>query len=529
MTAPTAAPPQTLPWSLTDPRSPAYRCRAYEAQAKRWKMCRDLRAGTDAMRAEETRYLAKNALERPDEYQERLGEAEFFNGFDRTTHGFAGMVFRRPPTLAKEADPALLEDWENINGSGTAGDVFARQVFEDALGQGHTFVFVDKPPVAGPIDLATEQAQQIRPYWVHYKPEQVISWRTMVRGGVTVLKQVVFEECGLEEAGDFGEQDVTRYRVVKVGAVAGRPAGTPATVITWALWEKRKTDDGDQCVWIDGGTFAGVTSIPLVCIYAGERLGWFHTKPPLLDLAFTNVAWYQVAADYRYSMHRTAIEVPYFVGRDTKQPLQAIGLNVGIDLPQGGSAGYLSATGNGLQAMRTKLEDLKQDMATQGLAMLQRQNRQLETATASAIDKSESDSQLAAAARALEDGLDELLEYHAAFRQVEPAEVSLNAEYAAIALDAQTITAWGNEVAGNRISRETYWMILQAGNALPKDFDAKVEEQRIADEMLPAPDMTPPRDPAAAAGDGGDGTGDSAPPAQAPQPVVPAPAIGVTS
>ncbi len=269
---------------------PSVPCRAYLAQRDRWQTCQDLRDGADVVRAAGARYLPVAPMERPTEYAERVSQAEFFNGFERTVRGLVGLVFRKPPTWGEGTDATLLADAESIDGAGHALDVFAAALFDEALAKGHTFLFVDAPPVEAPerLSAADRQALRLRPYWIHVKPEQVKSWRTELVGGITVLTQAVIEECTLEAVGAFGETEVTRYRVLQHDLATG--------VIAWAVWGRA----GAEAAWQeeDRGIYRGIDRIPLVPIVAGPELGTFHTKPPLLDLAFTNIAHYQVGADH---------------------------------------------------------------------------------------------------------------------------------------------------------------------------------------------------------------------------------------
>ncbi len=187
-------------------------------------------------------------------------------------------------------------------------------------------------------------------------------------------------------------------------------------------------------------------------------------------------------------MHWAAIPVPYFIGRDTSKDLQTVDLNVEIDIASGGSIGYLEHNEAELNHIRQHLLNLKQDMATQGLAMLQRESRAAETAEARRIDKSEQDSALARAARNLEDALETALALHAQFRGVEAPALTLNVDYEALSLDPATITAYAALVDGSagqpKLSLETFWQILKEGGALPKGFDPDLELARIGEGAL---------------------------------------------
>lgn len=482
MTMPLAvlSPNLPMPVGSDDATSPAYRCAAYRRQSPRWVMMDDLLGSADTMRSRAEVYLQRMPAELLNEYQDRLTVTEFYNGFGRSVKGMAGLVLRTPPTFPKNTPDILLKDWENIDGAGTAGDVFARQVMEKALAKGHTFILTEYPEVRNPAGVTkqTEKAALLRPYWVHVYPEQVVSWRTMQVGGVTLLQQVVIELPTIEAKGEFGEESICRYkRFLQVGI----------DLVGWELYEPVTGTDGkpDSTRYevTSSGFLANVTRIPLSCVYAGTKLGFFETQPPLLDLAFTNVAHYQVGSDHRYSMHRAAIPVACFIGRDTAVREVQQGPNTGYDFNIGGSAFYLEHSGSGLGHIRSHLQDLRTDMASQGLAMLQRQTRASETAQAHRIDKFEQDSALAVAARALEDSIDQNWQYHCQFRKLEPIAIELNVDYEDLSMDPATVTAYSTMVKDNQLSLDTFWAMLATAGALPKDFDVQAEKDRIAEAL----------------------------------------------
>src|SRR5690606_21224341 len=130
---------------------------AYLASIEAVETCRAVYGGTRAMREAGDRFLPRFPLEEDDAYEDRLARAVLYNAFKRTVKGLAGMAFRKDPQLeddvpveirGQEADsetgqPLVIGHWENIDLAGRHGAVFARDVFEAKLIDGHTFIFVD--------------------------------------------------------------------------------------------------------------------------------------------------------------------------------------------------------------------------------------------------------------------------------------------------------------------------------------------------------------------------------------------------
>jgi hypothetical protein len=460
-----------------DPDAPAFQCAAYTSQKPRWDLCRDLRAGADVMRGRGKVYLPQEQMETDPEYLKRLSRAPFFNGYARTTSGLVGMVFRKPPVISDDAPPDFTKDWENIDGEGTAGAVFCAEVFEEAMAEGHTFILVDYPSIADPkqVDASQERSLGLRPYWIHVRQDQVVNWRTRNENGVAVLAQVCIEEHTLEVKGMFGEEAACRYRVFR----------NDAGVVTWQLWTESKDGSTTKYSVTEEGTLQGPKVIPLVCVIAGPRLGYFCTKPPLLDLAFSNISHYQVGADRRHALHLSSQPMLVRIGCEADTPFQAVGSNVGFNVPQGGDGKWIEPTGSGLAALKAELDDLKSEMAAQGLGMLVRETRQAETAEAKRMDKSEQDSPLSRAAKNCQDALNQCVMLHQAYRRATPVPtITLNVEFEALTLDAATIDAYGRMVDAKRLSLTTFWDIMKKGGSLTEDFDPKKELEKIAEESL---------------------------------------------
>src|SRR5262245_57801088 len=246
--------------------------------APAWEIMSDTVAGTLRMREKRELYLPKEPGEKPEHYAYRLERATFFNAVDRTLNGLTGMVFRNEPKLGENV-PEIIKgreaageqaategQWENIDNAGTHGAVFWKEVFSDAMRDGHAAVFVDMPPAmpAGST-AADEQAAGRRPYCVAYSADQIINWRTEVVNGKRRFALVVLKECSYETDGEYGEEKVTRYRVLRPGR--------------WELYKEINSGGAKrEIVFEDGGDFAALNGeklpeIPLAIVYS-RKTGW---------------------------------------------------------------------------------------------------------------------------------------------------------------------------------------------------------------------------------------------------------------
>jgi hypothetical protein len=448
-------------------------------------MLRDLVEGAEQVRARGPVYLPQSPGEAPNNYNDRLDRSVFFEFIGDTIEGMTGMVFRKDPVLGDDVPPQVVEQWENLDNAGTSGDVLIREIFQDAITAGHAAILVEFPATRGLQSLRDEQGDgqgeyPIRPYWVPIKKENILSWRTSVEQGVTVLRQIVLKECSYVPDGAYGEQEQTRYRVFY----------NEAGVVGFTLLEVLQSR---VVVEVDRGTYPTQPTIPIVEVRTSGRRGLFDSRPPLQGLGYLNVAHYQQWSDQATSIHKTC--VPIFVRIGFEAPVDGQGNRVtlgpdsGLDLPISGDAKYVSHDGASLGSVKASIDDLVAQIATLGLSMLASEKRVAETATAKRIDKSATDSALAVTARGMQDAVEQALLIHARYLNVDDGgSVEINRDYENLTLDAQQIGALSALVVNGHLTIETLWKMLAAGNVLPDDFtpddekaalDAEAELKRV--------------------------------------------------
>lgn len=438
---------------------------------------RDIEMGYSRVREQRTMYLPKHPSEEGDNYNIRLARPAFFNAFARTTGGLTGMVFRRNPVLQEDVPKDIVKHWENIDNAGTHGDVFTKQIFHDTMIAGHAGIFVDFPQAEEGLLRVEELNQGLRPFWRHIAKENIISWRTELANGKLVLTQIVFNEPTVLPHGLYGETEVARYRVLRLTEDG----------VMWDLWEKKEGDDDP--LHIGGGQMVGVGEIPFVPIYANPT-GFLQSKPPLMDLAWLVIAHYQTNSDMLQAAHIANTPIPVFTGVEVDQKV-VLGINtvINIENPEG-KAQWMETTGGAIGTTKTILADMRTEMSVLGLGILERRPMTAETATAKRIDRSEKDSQLSAAARSLEDGIERALGFHAQFMGIadengDGGSVQLNRDYQELTLTPEQIRVYSDVVKEKQLSPQTLWDILKEGNALPSSFDVDEELARITPEEIP--------------------------------------------
>ncbi len=375
---------------MTDPSIPSA---AHVRMAAAWELPRALMGGTTTMRLHAGRYLPRHPAESGKHYYARLQRTVLRNFFRRTVQTLVGKVFARPIVLGDDVPPRLRALMEDVDLTGRHLQVFARDVFEDALVCGLSHVLVDYPRMAGGQTLADELAGGARPYAVHIRADQVIGWRTEDEGGRPVLAQLRIRETASTDDGAFGERPLQRVRVLEPGA--------------WTLWQQ-----GDDGAWtvVDSG-HTSLPFIPLVTVYTA-RTGFLIAEPPLEDLAWLNLEHWQIRSDQRNALNVTSFPILAAAGWSSDDGQVEFGPNKFLTTADAqGRFYYVESGGAHLAAGRAELEALEEAMRLFGLQF--ELGRAEATATGRLIDAAEAAAPLQAWALGLADAIEQMLAFFA--------------------------------------------------------------------------------------------------------------------
>lgn len=464
--------------------------KAYTAAADQWSRCRDCFDGGDAVKAADHKYLPPlpTHLENPEKYKEYKLRALFYNATGRTVEGLSGAIFQKAPTVTL---PKALEDQlKDVTLTGVSADSFALKSTREVLVTGRYGVLVD---MSG--DAAAEQ----RPYWVGYRAEDIVSWRTTRRGGDQVLTRVVLREIAEEPdpKDQFGTVDVEQYRVLELIDVA----------YVQTIWRKGDVNKDEWAPW----TPTGQTEPELIPERRGKPLDFIPfeflgptsnlpevEKPPLLDLVDVNLSHYRTMADLEHGRHYVALPTPWVAGLvgDKQGPLK-MGPSVVWELEATGKAGMVEFTGQGLGALDKASEEKRHMMATLGARLLEEQPAGHETATAVEMRHAGEHASLRTVAQSVETGLTTILRWHAWWMGIEatPEDVDaafeLNKEFFSIQATADDVKAALLAYQADAISFLTFYDRLQKGGWAREDVSAEDERKEIERQAPPAPPPDP--------------------------------------
>lgn len=469
---------------------------AYVEMKPFWTYVDDVLAGTHRLREKATTYLPRNEAEDAEDYKIRVKRAIFYNAYERALDGLASTAFRKDPILTNDV-PEPIRGTATVNGycedidmAGTHLNVFAKKVFRNAIHHGHAFIFVDEPAPpqmtneAGeardfkvqPLTLAEKKDLSIRPKFVHYRADQAYNWRYQVVNGRTQITQITFREVTTEPYGDFGEQQVVRYRVLR-----------PGSYVVYREKAARGKSNNPTIREESRGELPLKDRIPVAVVY-GNELEPLTSRPALLALADLGVEHFQVRSDLRHTMHWASIPLLWARGRDTTKSIQEIGANVLIDVGgDNGELGFAEHQGHAIGGLQTELDKIEGRMAVLSMNFLvEDKPGNPVTATEKVMNYADKSSKLSTMMRSLVDAIELCLEWSAHMielkdyrRKVSGGSWDLQTEAANLIISPEKMMRFVDMVKNDQLSLETFWDVLQRGGELPANFDATKEKERV--------------------------------------------------
>jgi hypothetical protein len=367
-----------------DAESPDTTSFAWDSMIEVWDMIETLLGGTAAMRASGQVYLPQHDEESNHNYSERLTTNVLTNKMEQTLDNFVGRPFSEPVRLNEDVPPEIEKLMNNVDLLGNDVTIFCREFFREGLAKGFSHVLVDFPRMGeeerGTRTLEDDNREGRRPYWVLIKPENVIFATADIIETEDGIKEffthVRIREVVTEQDG-FTEIAHEQIRVLTPGF--------------FQLYRKVKTKGKRKPEWriIDQGE-TGLDFVPMVTFYAA-RTSLMVAKPPLEDLAHMNIRHWQSNSDQINVLTVARFPMLAVAGAtDSSGATMAIGPRqlLGTRDPNG-KFYYVEHTGKSIEAGRTDLQDLEDQMGTYGAAFLKRKSGD-QTATARALDSAES-------------------------------------------------------------------------------------------------------------------------------------------
>lgn len=392
----------------------------YEKMAKHWPVIDALCAGTSGMRAARQTFLPQEPRESLAAYNVRINRSYLFPALKETLKMLTGKPFQQDVILTTTADD-LADIANDVDLTGRNLTTFSKDVLGDALKYGLTHIMVDFPQVGedAPIDRASQQAANIRPYFVHVKARNLINWTVSKINGKPELGSVTTKESWWRNTG-HGQEVVHGFRIY-----------TRDEVLVYEQNGKKSP----QLVERYAHSFG---KVPLVTIYA-NRTGFMEAEPPLIELAQTNVTHWQSASDQRNILRIARVPFLFATGLSGEQGIDEEGNPVEAEIDQIRDIGpnslfastnkdanlkWVEHSGAGIAAGKQDLDDLKEEMISQGAQFLIPKRSNM-TATEYKGNQSSTQSDLQSVVSSLNDGLEQAFEYAAKWLQLDGVEIDV--------------------------------------------------------------------------------------------------------
>lgn len=307
--------------------------------SKRWVMMNDALGDEDDIKGKGEKYLPKTGGMKANDdddtrYKAYKARARFPEITTQALTAMNGLIF--------ENDPDGVTD-DIITNAGQSNIEFARDVTRAVASKGRDILVVDAPPGSqGGGD----------PFIARYSAESLINWKSMP-GKPSDIRLAIFKEA-VEDAssGEYGHETETQYRQY-------RRVDNKIEVSVWMMIN-------DKAIMIDEPVVLPVDFMPVIAVGSIDSVP--NCDPiPLLPVARCAIAYYQLSADYRMSLHVNNNPTPWLKGVNQEQysAIQAIGIGAGslwsIGENPDAEVGFLETTGASHADSRTAMEDeLKQ-------------------------------------------------------------------------------------------------------------------------------------------------------------------------
>lgn len=406
-----------------------------------WNKISDCMEGDHAVKASANQYLPmlEGHKADPDSYVRYVNGALWYGAARRVRESFISSIFRKDPSIVVPA--RLKPRLDNINGAGDNFYTFSKRVVSDVLTYGRIGLLVDFP---APLD---ENGNKVVPDpkdpagtlpWIAtYECRDIRSWRTKIRGGKTIVDQIILRENKIVPAEDeFGFKLERQYRILDLDETD-----------QYRMRVFRTSDNGNDelIAQFEPTPDKGkrINYIPFIFIGPTD-LRPDVTRSPLLDLVDAQVSWFKSSAECESARSKIAWPILWVATDqmpDAPPPIQ-VGGDQAMWLPIGGSLNIAEFRGDGIGALERALSQKEGYMAALGARMLEEPKRAAEAAETQYLKKSSENSILASVAMTTSDGLTAALkiacDWVAATGEV---KAELNTDFFDAPVSPQTITA----------------------------------------------------------------------------------------
>ena len=424
--------------------------------------------GTEYLRNNSESFLPLEPREDYEAYRSRVDRAVFSPYTQRLIRAATGLILRKPITVI--GDSYWTDEFiKDVDGCKSDLDEYARRLLICSLTYGQSHVLVDYPASKGAISLAEEREQNRRPYWIEIDPTNIYGWRLDRESNYGNIIQVRIGEKAVVPAGEFGEEVFDQVRVIEPGKYRIYRGKEQNKNLYWqdttyaGNFETPETDKEFNLV--ERGEFS-LGEVPLVTVYSGKT-DTLTSKPPLLDIAYLNLAHFQRQADLIHSLHVASQPMLVLEGWDDQTKDMSISVNYAMATQPGNKVYYVEPASSAFEAQTAEIQELQLQMATLGISTLSQQKFVAESADARRLDRVDTNSMLSMVSIELEQKLQKIFNLSAQYMGLEPPEIKISRDFDIERLIGQDITALTSLFDQKVIDKEEFRQILVQGEVLP--------------------------------------------------------------
>lgn len=470
---------------------------AYERSLKRWRKCRDLMKGLEAIRAGGTLYLPAHPNEGTVRYEVRRNIAGLFNAYKRTVLTAVGVLTQQEPALSEDMPQKLVDWWEDADFNGTHGTVLTKKLITAAIVDGYAGILTEYPrpddkrldfskaslaariavQEGKDLDEADEEALGLRPYFILVKADEVLMAVYESVNGKKTLVQLILRNTVSQRQGRFGLKTVTQYRVYETQRAS--------ETVTYELWQG---DAAGKPARTEGPTIMrNIKEIPWSPMPVGEEVSPGEFIPPLLDLADLNIEHHNIKTNILSLESLACVPTPVRIGarknEDGEYPTLVLGPSNTIEAPATPGVNtpiyWLSPDISVLEPARKSLESCVEEMGAMGVNFLVPQPRQPETATAHELDANAENASTSTVGRAAQDCLELAFMHAAAYIKVTAGSVKINKDFENARLTPEEMTAWATVCAQTGFPIRLLLAAFQEGGRISEDEDLDALEMEM--------------------------------------------------
>lgn len=472
---------------------------AYNLMAPVWQKITDVLGGTTSMRAAGQAHLPEHDNELGSAYSDRLAASTLFNATELTLDSWVGRPFSDPINISEEVTEPIADLLEDVDLQGNAVGVFAREWFKEGISKAFAHILVDFPLTPdGERTLADDRAENLRPYWLLVKPENLIFASATIVEGREVLTHIRIREQITQRVG-FSEVTTQRIRVLDRIFPGENPfqiLGMDATLaqeliisgqedgVFFSIWTlMHKEDEEDEWVLTQAPTKADIDEIPLVTFYA-NREGLMQGNSPIECLADLNIRHWQSTSDQINILTVARFPMLALSGGDEDESIVEIGPKRMLFTPEPtGKFYYVEHTGKAIAAGRQDLMDLEEQMGEYGADFLKKRPGNL-TATARALDAAEATSPLQDATIRFNDALAQAKMLTSKWLGVEDdGVIEVSVDFGPEEAISGDLNALKEMRRSRDLNREDYLEEMKRRGVLGDSFDMELNEQRLEEEQ----------------------------------------------